>query len=251
VRRRRAIFGGMPRIRLDSNTADRILSGDVDPRDVPPGYERVALLLRALGEERANPAPAPRHKEPTPMLAAAPARWKISSLAIAAACCLGTGTAAYASGLPQSASDTASAILAKLGVQSHSSRSHPANHGADVSAVARNHSLTGKAHGAAVSAVAGGNGQAHRHGGKPDGSDEGSESGAPSGKGSTISSLARSTKATGADKGAAISTAASGGRSQAGHHENATSPTTADADAHAAQGAHSGGRPGGSSTTAH
>lgn len=250
MRRRRAMFGGMPRIRLDSNTADRILSGDVDPRDVPPGYEQVALLLRALGEERANPAPAPRRKQPTPMLAAAPARWKISSVAIAAACCLGTGTAAYASGLPQSASDTASSILAKLGVQSHSSPSHPANHGAAVSAVARDHSLTGKAHGAAVSAVARANGQAHRHAGKPGGSDESGESGS-SGRGSTISTLARSTKATGAGKGAAISTAASGGRSRAGHHESATGPTTADADAHAAQGAHSGGRPGGSSTTAH
>lgn len=49
------------------------------------------------------------------------------------------------------------------------------------------------------------------------------------GKGSTISPLAKSTDTTGIDKGSAVSTAASGGKSQAGDHGQATShPTSTD-----------------------
>jgi hypothetical protein len=53
----------------------------------------------------------------------------------------------------------------------------------------------------------------------PDGSPSGPSSDSPtSGQGSSISDLARNTAATGVDKGAVVSIAASGGQSQAGQH---------------------------------
>lgn len=240
--RRPAIFRGMPRIPLDRNTADRMLAGHVDARDVPPGYEQVAHLLDALRCDVPHVAAdfVTPIKERTSMLVPVPARLKFSGLVLAAVCCLATGTAAYASGLPQSASGTASAILAKLGVHTGSGTSHPANHGSAVSLVAHDHSVTGRAHGAAVAAAASSTGQAHRHGGG--GAAQGSSD--TSGAGSSISKLARSTTATGRAKGAVISTAASDGHSQAGQHGGATG------SAHASAHAQDGGRSGGSSSTA-
>jgi hypothetical protein len=47
-----------------------------------------------------------------------------------------------------------------------------------------------------------------------------------SGQGAAVSELARTTEATGVDKGAEISTLASGGMSQAGQHGSATAPET-------------------------
>ena len=185
------------------------------------------------------------------MRVTAPARLRLSGVAIVAACCLGTCTAAYAAGLPQSASDTASAILAKLGVHSHATPSHPTNHGAVVSAVARDRTASGKAHGAAVSAVASTTGQAHRHTSGAASDSHGDPGHGTAGKDSEISQLATSTAASGADEGTTISSAASGGQSQAGQHSGGSGDSLGDsANARTLHSAHSDRQQGGSGTTA-
>jgi hypothetical protein len=238
----------MPRILLDSDTADRMLSGAVDPRDVPPGYGRVAELLQVLA---APPSPVADAAHPRaagrPVVAALAARVRTSTVAVAAALCLATGTAAYAAGLPQAASHTASGILSKLGLPTGAARSHPANHGADVSAVAHRHGDTGRAHGAAVSAVA----RSKRHGRGSHRSHDpgaGGRAGA-AGKGKHISALAHATGTTGG-KGRVVSPAASGGTSHAGLEGQGTDmSSSASANGGSRQTSH-GGHTGGSGTTA-
>ena len=44
--RRRDCLGDMARHSIDERSADRLLSGAVDPDDAPPGYEQVARLVR-------------------------------------------------------------------------------------------------------------------------------------------------------------------------------------------------------------
>jgi hypothetical protein len=202
----------MPHVQLDADTADRMLSGRLDPADVPPGYRRVSELLQVLTLPATPvaahaPAPTPPARRRS-VLVSLPARMRISTAAVLTACCLTGATAAYAAGLPQTASNTASSILSKLGVNtgngSHGGKGHA------ISAIARDSTLTGAAKGAAVSAAA--------SGGKA-GSNRSDSSGAAAtdrGKGSTISQLATTTTATGVAKGAVISTAASTGTSRAG-----------------------------------
>jgi hypothetical protein len=142
------------------------------------------------------------------MLLSIPARRRTPLIAAALAFVCIT-PAAYATGLPQQASDSAVAVLAKLGVVpgSHAGRGSGGHgHGASVSSLAKSHDLTGAAHGAAVSALASG-GKSHAGA---------SGSAGNQGKGAQVSRLARTTTASGAAKGAAISTLASGGKSQAG-----------------------------------
>lgn len=102
---------------------------------------------------------------------------------------LSAGAAAAATGsLPGAAQDVASAALAKVGISVPGANPHSAGH-----ADTRGNSTS-----------------------QPDDStppDEGS-----SGKGSEISQIARTPDLTGVDKGAAVSTAASDGTSQAGQH---------------------------------
>lgn len=247
MRPRRAMWRVMSRIQLDSDTADRMLSGAVDPRDVPPGYGRVAELLQVLA---APPAPVAAGARPRPVgppvAAAFTARVRASTVAVAAALCLATGTAAYAAGLPQAASHTASGILSKLGVTTGAARSHPANHGADVSAVAHRHGDTGKAHGAAVSAVARSKRHArpshHSHNPGPGGRARAAA------KGKQISALAHATGTTGG-KGRIVSPAASGGHSHAGQGQGTDMSSSASANGGSRQTSH-GGHAGGSGTTA-
>jgi len=138
--------------------------------------------------------------------------------------------AAFASGLPQQASDTAAAVLASLGVTPGSHAGGEAGisgHGAAVSSLARTTDLIGAAKGAAISALASG-GKSHA------GSASGSSASTGHGHGAQVSTLARTTTATGVDKGAAISTLASGGKSQAGQHGG--QPTGADSGGHSRSG---------------
>ena len=138
----------------------------------------------------------------------------VSTAALAAAFCLAGGTAAYASGLPQQASDTAAHMLQQLGITTGAGNGHAkSGHGLAVTAVAHDGSLQGAAKGAAVSAVA--SGGRSRAG---DGSDAGATGSQDTGKGSDTSGLATTTTDTGRDKGASISTTASGGSSQVGTH---------------------------------
>jgi hypothetical protein len=139
--------------------------------------------------------------------------------------------AAFASGLPQQASDTAAAVLAKLGVTPISYAGGGASgqhgHGASVSSLARSTDLTGDAKGAAISALASG-GKSHAR------SQSGSSASAGHGHGAQVSTLAQTTTATGVDKGTAISTLASGGKSQAGQHGG--QPTGAVSGGHSRSG---------------
>lgn len=208
----RAIWKAMPRVQLDPDTADRMLSGRLESADVPPGYERVGELLQSL---TLLPTPgateAPALKPPARrrlVLVSLPARLRLSTAALLTACCLTGATAAYAAGLPQTASDTASSILSKLGVGSGSGSQGDKGHA--ISAIAHDPTLIGAAKGAAVSAAASG-GKA-----RAGGSHASSGAETTKGKGSTISQLATTTTATGVAKGAVISTAASADQSRAG-----------------------------------
>jgi hypothetical protein len=159
------------------------------------------------------------------MIERVPLGVRLPAAIIAASGCLAVGTAVtFAEGLPQQASDTAVAVLAKLGVvvpgpsgHDNSGATAPATtgKGVEVSALAKSDTLSGAAKGAAVSALASG-GKSHA-GDHPTGAPIGD-----AGKGSTISALAQTTTATGVEKGAVISTAATAGASQAGQHGNAT-----------------------------
>lgn len=102
-------------------------------------------------------------------------------------------SAAAAGTLPGAAQDTASEWLAKVGVSVPGANAHSAGH-----ADQRGASETADASTPAA------------------GTDDGTTS--PSNKGSAISELARQSQALGVDKGAEISTLASGGKSQAGVH---------------------------------
>jgi hypothetical protein len=109
----------MPSISLDRDTADRMLGGDVRSADAPPGYERLCELFDALrdasGElEGFGIAPAERTPARPKRLGLA-RRVRRSTVAFAVALSL-TGGAAFAAGLPQTASRTASDVLDRLGV---------------------------------------------------------------------------------------------------------------------------------------
>jgi hypothetical protein len=161
------------------------------------------------------------------MLVSVPAPRR-SSLLVGVVACLCVAPAAYASGFPQQASDTASAVLTRLGVTpgSHADGGAPAGHGqgAAVSALAKSAELAGAAKGAAVSALASGGKSQAGATGHAGASSDAAAAGAQ-GKGAQVSTLAKTTTATGVDKGAAISTLASGGKSLAGQQGSSSAPT--------------------------
>ncbi|MDX6534204.1 MAG: hypothetical protein QOF68_1948 [Gaiellales bacterium] len=119
MRRPHAIWRVMPSISLDSDTADRMLGGDVRPSDAPPGYERLCELFDALRDTSGQLdgfGIAPAQRTPTRPRSIGLARgMRRSTVAFAVALGL-TGGAAFAAGLPQTASRTASNVLDKLGV---------------------------------------------------------------------------------------------------------------------------------------
>jgi hypothetical protein len=232
-------------VRLDAETADRMLAGRVDPADAPPGFEAVGELLErartvarrpvlaALAARQPadlGPAEKPTHATQgrQSMLVTTP-RLRLSVLAAVAALSAMTG-AAYAAGLPAAASSTASAVLQHLGITNPAPNSHahtpPAGtHGSSVSTLAKTTTAGGAAKGAVISAAAS-DGRSHAGAGgsgKPTTGGKGSTDASGHGKGTEISTLARTTTATGRDKGAVISTAASGGKSHAGQHGGGSS----------------------------
>jgi hypothetical protein len=223
----------MGKVRLDDETADRMLAGRVDPADAPPGFEAVGKLLEAARAGARGPALAalaarrsvdlslaekPTHvtHRRRSMLLTTP-KLRLSALAAAAALSGMTG-AAYAAGLPAAASSTASAVLQRLGITSPAPNSHahtaPAGtHGSSVSTLAKTTTAAGAAKGAVISGTAS---DGRSHAGGAGGPAKPTTTG--HGKGSVLSTLARTTTATGRDKGAVISTAASDGKSHAGQH---------------------------------
>jgi hypothetical protein len=220
----------MGKMRLDIDTADRILTGLVDPADAPPGYEAAVALLTAARTPSALvriPAIATRHP-------AAPFRSRRRTMLaarsfpripiLAAAVVLGGASgAAYAAGLPAAASSTARNVLQSLGVtpgaKAHTGSAAPQTHGAAVSTLAGTTAAAGAARGAQIAAAASdGRSHAGTDNGKKSAKDGGDAPTKSHGHGSTISALAHSTSGTAGAKGATISAAASGGKSHAGQH---------------------------------
>jgi hypothetical protein len=192
--------GEMQPLPLDPDTADRLLAGSVAPEDAPPGYGAVVRLLDAASAEPSAEELAREGDEVGAMVAAvrlsapsvstsrrsimpfAPSRPRLAIAGLAAAF-VATAGMASAGSLPGAAQDVASDMLAKLGI----SVPGPNENAGD------NPNVRGKS-GSAPST--------------PD-----------TGKGSEISELATTTELTGVEKGAAISGAASGGKSQAGEQD--------------------------------
>ncbi len=204
---------------LDPETVDRLLAGRVDPDDAPPGYSEVATLLTELSNDLPEPerraeaetvaamaeivrSSVRRIDPPVPLRPTAKRRLvraKIASLVVVGTLG-GTTGLAFAGALPDAAQDVASAVLAKVGITvpgaNPQAGSHPDGRQSEspVPATAsQSPGIRGNAPGQTVT------------------------------KGSEISDLARTTTATGVNKGATISTAASDGKSRAGDHGSASS----------------------------
>jgi hypothetical protein len=190
---------------LDAGTADRLLAGAVAPEDAPPGYARVVRLLEAVSAEASSEELGREPKTVAAMEAAlrppvhrsvasprrsfrpfALSRPRLAAAVVAAAFAATIGTASAGS-LPGAAQDVAAEMLAKVGIT-----------------------------------VPGANDRAGTH---PD--ERGNSTSVPIapadvGKGSEISEFATTTDLTGVEKGVALSTAASGGKSQAEQHDSAS-----------------------------
>jgi hypothetical protein len=193
----------MKRQPLDTDTADRLLAGSVAPDDAPPGYAGVAALLApAADSPRADDLSG--ESETVALLAAVvrssqpkmtkPRRRSIVPrlrlvTAFATVALAATTGLAFAGSLPGAAQDVASAMLDKVGVSVPGPNSNAGDHP----------NVRGTSSDVAVTS-------------------------SDSGKGGEISQLATSTDLTGVAKGAAISTLASGGQSQAGQHSRTAAP---------------------------
>jgi hypothetical protein len=189
--------------------------------------EAVAAILRAASAPT-RPGPQPgeaaalaafRAVEPAPRRTPMRSSLTPAKIAFAAAVSGGVlltgGVAAAATGtLPGAAQDTARTMLTSVGVSVPGANSHADGH-AD---------QRGSSHPTATST------DDADETGTSDDTTEGPSSEAPqehpANKGGTISELAHTTTATGVDKGAAISTEASGGKSHAGTQPPAGSDTT-------------------------
>jgi hypothetical protein len=212
---------------LDTDTADRLLAGSVDAEDAPPGYGRVVRLLEAASSEASSEELAREPEAVAAMAAAlrspvhrnvassrrsfmpfALSRPRLTAAVVAAAFAASVGMASAGS-LPGAAQDVASEMLAKVGIT-----------------------------------VPGANDSAGTH---PD--VRGNSTSVPNvpiapadaGKGAEISELATTTDLTGVEKGAAVSTAASGGKSQAGQHGSASGAGSASTTAAPVETPNSGG----------
>ena len=204
-----------------------VAAGPPLAEELRPGPDELAVLAARI--LAADP-----QETPVTAVPAVPARRRaFAAFATATAIAGATASLAYAGDLPGAAQSTARDMLAKIGVTvpgpNASAGTHPAVRG-----------RSGEPHPAGTAA--------------PDGT-----------KGATISTLARTTTATGVDKGKTISTAASGGKSHAGNPpDNAptSTPPASPPDSPPGGGAppaaggsgtadsHSGGRSSAGTTTA-
>ena len=125
----RAFFLSMRAVRLDDETADRMLAGGVGPADAPPGYAAVAALLQTARSAAGVPVPAANPSHPPVDLGLADTasgaqavrrprsgRRRIPVLAAVAFCAMTGG--AYAAGVTGAGSSTVSAVLDRIGVGS-------------------------------------------------------------------------------------------------------------------------------------
>jgi hypothetical protein len=195
----------MQRPPLDLDTADRLLGGSVLADDAPPGYAGVAVFLAEIdagGEEvvasedlmavlAAAVRSAPTRETTSPRRSFVP-RIKLAA-ALAATALVGTTGLALAGTLPGAAQDIASEMLAKVGVTVPGTNSNAGEHPNSRGSSSEHTTVTT----------------------------------ASSGKGAEISDLATS-DLSGLEKGAAVSTAASGGKSRAGQEHPAAAAETPD-----------------------
>jgi hypothetical protein len=190
--------GDMQRLSLDVDTADRLLAGSVAPEDAPPGYARLASLFAVeppvddviVDTDFVAMLSATVRSSPTterPSSRSIMPRIKLAA-ALAVTALVGTTGLALAGSLPGAAQDIASDMLAKAGVTvpgpNSNAGEHPSTRGSSSEQSGATPTSRGK------------------------------------GKGSEISDIARS-DLTGLDKGAAVSTAASDGKSRAGQEHGA------------------------------
>jgi hypothetical protein len=212
---------------LDDNTAERLLQGRLPIDDAPPRYRtvvRVVALLDAPASEAelANETEAvavisARIQRDAPRNVTTSRRISMSTrrmAQLAAASTIGAvslfGGLAAANALPGAAQGVASDMLSKIGVSVPGPNTNAGTHPDS-------------------------RGQSDAH--------PADASSSSNGQGSTISDLAHSTTATGVDKGAAISTAASDGKSHAGQHgqNDAVNPDNASAGTPPVETPNSGG----------
>jgi hypothetical protein len=203
---------------LDEHTAERLVSGDLFADDAPPGYAgvvRAADALRApataaelAGEACAVQAITAAMAVPEQIQADSTiARRSRRGARIAAGALVGSavlfGGLAGANALPGAAQGVAHDVLGSLGVNvpdvDDHAGDHPATRGRSESAPPTQDST----------------GETPSDDGQ---TPETSTESAGSGHGDAISDLARTTTEEGVDKGAVISTEASGGQSRAGEH---------------------------------
>jgi hypothetical protein len=187
---------------LDLDTADRLLAGTVAPEDAPPGYANVARLLESAAAEPTADELS-REREVVAMVAAAvrssssihsvsPRRFfmpvalsrpRIAAAFVAVTLACTAGLASAGS-LRGAAQDVASSMLAKVGISVPGPNEHAGTHP----------SVRGSSSDASSDAVTR----------------------------SEIAELATTTALTGVEKGAAISSAASDEKSQAGQRGSAS-----------------------------
>jgi hypothetical protein len=225
---------------IDDQTADRLLTGRMEPDDAPPGYAEVAAVLRAsacltpvdparelatvtaMAEEiRACPDPNARRRGSHSVKRLA--RAKITALVVGGTLMASTGLA-VAGALPAPAQGVVSTMLAKIGITVPGPDAHASTH-------TNSHGRAGA-----------------------DASSSASPGSRPTDtKGSRISNLARTTTAKGVAKGATISSAASDGKSHAGTHGQAGTAHGQAGTAHGQAGTPHGhaGTPHGQAGSAH
>jgi hypothetical protein len=205
---------------LEPESAERLLSAKVISLDTDAGTSAVAALLDAArrpalahelrDEQRlvamvADGIRAAKSGSTARSTRMKPRRRISLVAALAGAALTATSGLAFAGELPGAAQGIASDMLAKIGVTVPGPNSNAGTH-PDV----RGGSAAGTA----------GDGS----GTTPGDSTSGSDSSQGNGKGAEISKLTRTTTATGRDKGAVISTTASGGKSHAGNPPSHPAP---------------------------
>jgi hypothetical protein len=174
----------MRRLQLDPGTIDRLLAGEVEPDDAPPGYSEVARVLQAAalaryGDERAHeashvaiamelvrhPSPASTPSDRRSRKMSRIHRLKVGGLVVVGALVGSTGLAA-AGVLPDAAQDAVSNVFDRVGITIPASGDHPATSGDEISGIATTTDATGVDKGAEISSAAsGGMSQAGQHGG--------------------------------------------------------------------------------------
>ena len=141
---RRDIRSEMRKLLLDRDTADRLLTGHVEPDDAPPGYAHVAELLRSASScppvdaerEHATVAamveelrshledqPPVRQRRPVTRFG----RAKVLAIAVGAML-VGTTSLAFAGALPGAAQGVAKSMLATIGITVPGPNPHATTH---------------------------------------------------------------------------------------------------------------------------